>query len=171
MTVIRAEQPDDYDAIANVNRLAFRQESEAQLVAALRETAGFDPALSLVALRDDRIVGHIIFSPISIETAGGPVPALALAPMAVLPDFEHQGIGSELVNAGLDACRRKGHAIVVVLGHPEYYPKFGFTPASEHGLQAPFPVRDDAFMALALTPDGLRDVSGTVRYPPAFGKV
>ena len=121
--VIRSEQLADHAAIAEVNREAFGQEGEPRLVAALRKAEGFDPALSLVALRDDAIVGHILFSPIQIEREGGDVPAIALAPMAVRPAFQRQGIGSALVRGGLEACRRAGHRIVVVLGHAEYYPR------------------------------------------------
>ncbi len=171
MTTIRPEQPDDYAAIDEVNRLAFGQEAEGRLVATLREADDFDPALSLVAVRDDRVVGHILFSPIAIETEGGDVPAIALAPMAVLPDYQRRGIGSELVREGLEACRRQGHRVVVVLGHPAFYPRFGFTPAIGNGIRCPFDVPDEAFMAMALTPGGLDGIKGVVRYPPAFDQV
>ena len=127
--VIRSEQLADHAAIANVNREAFGQEGEPRLVAALRDAEGFDPQLSLVALHDDAVVGHILFSPIEIVRDGGDVPAVALAPMAVLLEFQKQGIGSALVRAGLKACGRAGYRMVVVLGHADYYPRFGFTPA------------------------------------------
>ncbi len=170
--VIRSEQVDDHAAIAEVNREAFGQEDEPRLVAALRDAEGFDPQLSLVALRDDGVVGHILFSPLDIVKDGGEVPAiaraLALAPMAVRPAYQRQGIGSALVRAGLEACRRAGHRIVVVLGHAEYYPRFGFTLAGEHGLRAPFEVPDEAFMVLSLVDGGLDDVAGVVRYPAPF---
>ncbi len=165
---IRAEQPGDHIAIETVNRSAFGQPDEARLVASIRQTSGYDPSLSLVALRDGRIVGHILFSPIHIETDHGDSPALALAPMAVLPDWQRQGIGSELVRAGLDAARRAGHRIVIVVGHAEYYPRFGFVPAGKYRLRAPFPVPDEAFMVLKLSPGSLEGISGLVRYPPAF---
>ena len=172
--VIRSEQLADHAAIAEVNREAFGQEGEPRLVAALRDADGFDPQLSLVAVRDDGVVGHILFSPIHIERDSGDVPAeararaLALAPMAVRPAYQRQGIGSALVRAGLEACRRAGHRIVVVLGHAEYYPRFGFTLAGEHGLRAPFEVPDEAFMVLSLVDGGLDDVAGVVRYPAPF---
>ncbi len=169
--VIRSEQSDDHAAIAEVNREAFGQENEARLVAALREAEGFDPQLSLVALRDDAVVGHILFSPIDIVRDSGDVPALALAPMAVRPEFQRQGIGSALVRAGLKACSRAGYRMVVVLGHSDYYPRFGFTPASERGVRAPFEVPDEAFMVLSLVDGGLDDVAGIVRYPAAFSDV
>jgi len=171
MTTIRPEQSSDYAAAEEVNRLAFGQDAEAQLVAKLREADGHDPALSLVAVSDGQVVGHILFSPILIETEGGKVAAMALAPMAVLPDYQRQGIGSALVRKGLEACRQAGHRIVVVLGHAEYYPRFGFKPANRHGLSSPFTVPDEVFMAMALVPGGLDDIGGVVRYPAAFDEV
>ena len=168
--VIRSEQVGDHVAIAEVNREAFGQEGEAGLVAALRDVEGFDAQLSLVALRDDAIVGHILFSPIDIVRDGADVPAraLALAPMAVRPAFQRQGIGSALVRAGLKACGRAGHRMVVVLGHADYYPRFGFTPACERGVRTPFDVPDEALMVLGLVEGGLDDVAGVVRYPAPF---
>ncbi len=153
MVTIRAEQSDDYAAVVEINRLAFGQDNEAQLVAELRKAEDFDPSLSLVAVSD------------------GEVGALALAPMAVLPDYQRRGIGSALVRNGLAACRRAGQRIVVVLGHAEYYPRFGFTPASGYGVTAPFSVPDEAFMLLSLDSGGLDGISGVVRYPSAFSEV
>ncbi len=170
--VLRPEQPDDHAAIAEVHRSAFGQENEARLVAALRDAEGFDPQLSLVALRGDAVVGHILFSPIHIERDGNDVPAiaraLALAPMAVRPAYQRQGIGSALVRAGLKACGCAGYRMVVVLGHADYYPRFGFTPAGQRGVRAPFEVPDEAFMVLSLVDGGLDDVAGIVRYPAPF---
>lgn len=171
MTTIRSEQPCDYIVVEQVNRLAFGQDGEARLVAKLREADGHDPALSLVAIRDDRVVGHILFSPILIETDGDDVRALALAPMAVLPDDQRQGIGTSLVREGLEACRQRGHRIVVVLGHAHYYPRFGFARASLHGVRCPFAVPDEAFMVMALVPGSLDNINGVVRYPGAFDEV
>jgi len=169
MTTIRAETPADIEAISEVNRLAFGRENEARLVETIRDTPGFIPALSLVAERDGRVVGHVLFSRIAIRTGGGPdIPALALAPVAVLPEHQGQGIGAALIRTGLDRARDLGHRIVVVVGHPNYYPRFGFTPARAQGLEAPFPVSDPAFMALALVPGALDGVHGLVVYPEAF---
>ena len=114
------------------------------------------------------LVGHILFSPISIETNETSTPALALAPMSVLPACQKRGTGSLLVEAGLRACRRLGHGIVVVLGHSSYYPRFGFAPAVGNGAQAPFPVPDNALMVLELVPGALRGVTGTLKYPSEF---
>ncbi len=167
-TIIRPEQPGDHAAIDEVNRLAFEGETEARLVAAIRTADGFDPSLSLVAVRDGQLVGHIMFSAIHVETDQANVPAAALAPMAVVPVHQRRGIGSELVREGLEACRRAGHRIAVVVGHADYYPRFGFIPAGRHGLRPPFPVPDEAFMALALTSCSLNGIRGVVRYPAAF---
>jgi len=114
---------------------------EAQLVDALRRDGDFIPELSLFAVDEGRIVGHILFPPVTISSSEENVAALALAPMAVLPEFQGCGIGSRLVREGLAACRRLGHRIVVVVGHPAYYPKFGFSPARAQGIDVPFPSR------------------------------
>ncbi|UCD57603.1 MAG: N-acetyltransferase, partial [Candidatus Hydrogenedentota bacterium] len=118
-----------------------------------------------------QIVGHILFTPIIIETQRGAVSALALAPMAVRPEFQNQGVGSELVRQGLKECRRLGHKVVVVVGHPTYYPRFGFSSARAKGLEAPFHVSDEAFLALELVPAALDGRSGMVKYPSEFDEV
>jgi putative acetyltransferase len=168
---IRPETGADEAAIHAVVTAAFGRDDEARLVSALRQTEHFIGALSLVAERDARIVGHILFTRIDIRTPWHDVPALALAPLAVHPENQHSGIGARLVRDGLQRCRELGHAIVIVLGHPEYYPRFGFSPARPQGVEAPFPVRNEAFMALALTPEALQGVSGVVRYPAPFVEV
>src|SRR5215204_5594172 len=125
---IRPETPADAAAVDDVNRLAFGGDAEAALVAALR--AGGYARVSLVAEADEQVVGHVLFSRLPIEAgAGVVVEALALAPLAVRPSFQRRGIGTRLVGAGLRACAGQGHRIVVVLGHPEYYPRFGFSAA------------------------------------------
>ena len=167
----RAEQPDDCAGIDGVHRLAFGQEDEARLVRKLRAAHGFDLTLSLVAVRDGELVGHILFSPIRIEGEGGDVPALALAPMAVLPAWQRRGVGSVLVHEGLAASRQAGHCIVVVVGHADYYPRFGFTPAGRRNLRLPFASPDAAFMALALMPGALKGLDGAIRYSPPFTDV
>src|SRR5205823_10756103 len=122
--LIRSETSADYEAIRHVNHLAFGQEDEARLVDALRE-GGYVRA-SLVAEQAGQVVGHILFSDLPILTAAGTVSALALAPLAVLPEFQNQGIGSALIRRGLAVCQEQGHQIVVVVGHPPFYPRFGF---------------------------------------------
>lgn len=167
--VIRSEQLEDHARVDEVHRRAFGQPDEAQLVAAIRQADGFDPFLSLVAVQNEQLLGHILFSPISIVGENGDVPALALAPMAVIPGCQRQGIGSELVAAGLQTARLAGHRIVIVLGHAKYYPRFGFVRCSQFDITSPFPAPDEAFMVMALTPGSLEDVSGEVRYPAPFG--
>jgi putative acetyltransferase len=164
--VIRPEKPADLDAIRQVNRLAFGQDDEPRLVDALRE--GGYVRLSLVAERAGQVVGHILFSDLPILTECGTVPGLALAPMAVLPEDQNQGIGSALVRKGLNECRQQGHKIVVVLGHPHFYPRFGFSSRMTANLASPFSGRD-SFMALELVPGALDGVAGRVQYPPPFG--
>jgi len=168
---IRAETADDLAAIRRVNVAAFGRENEARLVQTLRSSPGFIRDLSLVAADADHVVGHILFSSIRILSGVSPIAALALAPMAVLPGLQSRGLGSRLVRAGLGECRRLGHRIVIVVGHPAYYPRFGFSPARACGLEAPFPVPDPAFLALELVPGALAAARGLVEYPPAFSEV
>jgi putative acetyltransferase len=126
------------------------------------------PNLSLVAIEDDRLVGHILFSEIAIATSQGEITALALAPLAVLPQFQNRGIGSQLVREGLKQCQFLGYRIVIVLGHPNFYTRFGFAPAINKGLRSPFPVPDEAFMVLELVPGALTGISGMVQYSSPF---
>jgi putative acetyltransferase len=163
--LIRPETTADHEAIRHVNRLAFRQHVEARLVDALRD-GGYILA-SLVAERDEQVVGHILFSDLHIVTEAGTVPALALAPLAVLPEVQNQGIGSALVRRGLEVCKEQGHRIVVVLGHPHFYPRFGFSAKLASALASPFG-GGDSWMALELVPGALDQVSGQVVYPAPF---
>ncbi len=169
MIIIRHETPSDIAAIQAVNKQAFDgREAEPGLVDAIRKSENFIPEFSLIAEENGRILGHILFSRIHIETENGQVPALALAPMAVLPGYQKQGIGSQLVKRGLDECKRLRHAIVIVLGHPAYYPRFGFSASSAKALDCPFGDWGEVWMALALIPGALQGVRGKVVYPPAF---
>jgi putative acetyltransferase len=164
--LIRPETNADHQAIRHVNRIAFGQGEEARLVDALRD--GGYVQVSLVVEVGGQVVGHILFSDLPIITRAGTVPALALAPMAVLPEFQNQGIGSALVQRGLEACRQQGHRIVVVLGHAHFYPRFGFSPKLAAHLESPFS-GSDSFMAVELVPGALDGVAGRVQYPPPFG--
>ncbi|ASS65839.1 MULTISPECIES: N-acetyltransferase [unclassified Paenibacillus] len=169
---IRTEMPRDIGAIHEINALAFGREDEALLVAAVRASAAFVPELSLVAEEDGALIGHILFSVASVETPEGkPEPTLALAPMAVKPEFQQRGIGSELVREGLERAAELGFRHAIVLGHPEFYPRFGFRPARPSGIEAPFPVPEEAFMAVELLAGALEGISGIVRYPAAFDSV
>ncbi|HEX5271417.1 MAG TPA: GNAT family N-acetyltransferase [Gemmataceae bacterium] len=162
---VREETPEDLEAIREVNRRTFGREGEARLVDALRD--GGYLRLSLVAEEGGQVVGHILFSDLPIVTPTGTRHALALAPMAVLPERQRQGVGSRLVREGLRAGVAAGHRAVVVLGHPDYYPRFGFSARLAGRLKAPF--SGPAFMALELVPGALDGVTGEVRYPPPFG--
>jgi putative acetyltransferase len=169
MTNIREETPEDFRAVRRVNELAFGRPQEATLVEALKDKA--DSYLSLVAEAEGQIVGHIFFSPVTIESGEGAHDAFALAPMAVLPEFQGRGVGSRLVLEGLEECLKRGHELVFVLGHPEYYPRFGFEPTSRRGITCEFPVPEEVFMLKELRAGALEGVRGVVRYHPEFGKV
>jgi putative acetyltransferase len=167
---IRAETPDDFAAVRRVNECAFGRSAEADLVDALR--AHGKATISLVAVQAGNVVGHILFSPVTIESGSEALPVSGLAPMAVLPEFQRRGIGSRLVKRGLEQCRNAGHRGVVVLGHPEYYPRFGFVPASRFGISSEYAVPDEVFMALELREGALRDCRGGVaKYQPEFSQV
>ena len=167
MITTRPETTHDMEAIRAVNRLAFGGDDEARLVDALRD--GGYARLSLVAEIDRQIVGHILFSDLLIVTPSETVPALALAPMAVLPDHQRQGIGSELARRGLAVCRELGHSIVIVLGHPDFYPRFGFSVELASRLQSVY--SGESFMALELVAGALGGTDGEVLYPPPFGEL
>ncbi len=166
MVTVRAEAAADIPAVHRVNELAFGRPGEADLVDALRAAAR--PYISLVAVDEGRVVGHIFFSPVTLEGEDSAI--LGLAPMAVLPEAQRRGIGSRLVRAGLEECRRIGCDAVVVLGHPEYYPRFGFVPASRKGLRCEYPVPDEVFMVTELRPNALSR-QGLVKYRPEFARV
>ncbi len=166
MLTIRPETPEDVDSIRYVNEQAFGQKEEAELIERLRNRAAL--TLSLVAVQKDEIVGHIAFSPITIESRGTSFEAIALAPMAVLPAYQGKGIGSQLVRVGLESCPRLGYEMVVVLGHTGYYPRFGFTPAKSKGIDCEFEVPEEAWMILELREGALAGRSGTVKFQPEF---
>ena len=166
--LIRAEEEADRAAVYAVNESAFETPAEAQLVDALREQA--QPVVSLVAENDGKVVGHIMFSPVSLS--GHPnLGVMGLAPMAVVPDYQRKGVGSALTGAGLDRCRQLGFAAVIVLGHPGYYPRFGFSPSSRFGIDSEYQVPEEVFMAMELQPGALSGKRGTIKYHAAFSEV
>jgi putative acetyltransferase len=156
-------------AIRRVNELAFGRAAEADLVDALRAHGRI--SLSLVAERGGEVVGHILFTRVLIESDTEWTVGVGLAPIAVLPAHQEMGIGSLLARAGLAECRRAGHGCVVTLGHPAYYPRFGFVPARRHGLAWEHPAPAEAFMVLPLRAGAIPAGGGLVRYAPEFGQV
>lgn len=164
--IIRHEEPADQAAIRRVNEAAFGGSGEANAIDALRERGQL--VLSLVAVHDQQVVGHILFTPAIIEAPDRVWSALGLAPLAVLPEYQRQGIGTSLMKTGLGECRQLGYERVIVLGHVEYYPRFGFVPAYRYGIGNEFGVTGDAFMVLELSPGALRGVSGVAKYQPEW---
>jgi putative acetyltransferase len=165
--LVRPETAADIDVVAELNRVAFGGPDEARIVDALR--GAVSPLVSLVADDAGAVVGHILCSPVTLV----PAPTLrvmGLAPMAVLPSHQRTGVGTALARAALDACRARGASAVVVVGHPTYYPRFGFVPASRFGLTCEYEVPDEVFMAMELHPDGLAGQSGLVRFHAAFNQ-
>jgi putative acetyltransferase len=168
MVTIRPEEARDREAVRRANEAAFGRRDEADLVEALHRAGA--ALVSLVAEVDAAAVGHILFTPVFIEP-GGPTQVAGLGPMAVVPEFQRRGIGTLLVRQGLDRCRRAGAAAAVVVGHPDYYPRFGFRPSNDFGLRCAFDVPPDVFMVMELVPQSLRGVSGLVRYHHAFSEM
>jgi putative acetyltransferase len=168
MLCIRSEQPQDSGPIDAVHLAAFPSDAEARLVSLLRKNG--HASVSLVCEIGGRVVGHILFSPVEIAGKTSNSSGLGLAPLAVLPEFQRMGIGSSLVTAGLAACRQSGCGFVVVLGHPEYYPRFGFRKASRLGLSNEYQA-DEAFMVIELVSGSLPPAGGLVRYGPEFAEL
>jgi putative acetyltransferase len=168
--LIRAEKENDRDAVYAVNLSAFETPSEAKLVDILREQA--QPVVSLVAEDEDdgAIVGHIMFSPVLLPGYAG-LKIIGLAPMAVAPEHQRKGIGSALVRAGLEQCKQLDFGAVVVLGYPEYYPRFGFKPSKRFSIEWEYEVPEESFMLIELHPGYLRGASGKIEYHEAFKNV
>ena len=167
MITIREEKPTivEIAAIREVNNRAFGQEQEANIVDALR--ANRTLLLSLVAISNEGVVGHISYSPALIDNLQG----AALGPMAVLPEHQRKGIGSQLIQVGNSKLREEQCPFIVVVGHPEYYPRFGFVRASFFGLTPEWNLPEDIFMVLVLDEERMRGVSGLVKYPREFSTV
>lgn len=169
MLVIRDETRRDIGQVRMINIEAFAQTDEANLVDALRTSC--EDVVSLVAELDGRVVGHILFSPATVEAGGRTVHGMGLAPMAVLPEHQRDGVGARLVEEGMARMESDGCPFVIVLGHPGYYPRFGFERASEHGIECQWRVPDEAFMIRILDPEVMAGAAGVARYRPEFDGV
>ena len=166
---IRDEKISDKEDIWKLNSAVFETEAEANLVNALRDSGC--EFISLVAETKEKIVGHILFTPVKLTGNENKLKIMGLAPMAVMNQYQNRGIGSKLVKAGLEHCRLLGYDAVVVLGHPNYYPKFGFTPSIKYGIKSEYNVSDEVFMILELSPESLRDQKGIIKYHKEFDSV
>ncbi|NIM97973.1 MAG: GNAT family N-acetyltransferase [candidate division Zixibacteria bacterium] len=169
MIRIREEQPQDIKAIRKVNIRAFGQTQEATLVDKLRQNC--NDLLSLVALMENHVVGHILFSPAAVEVEHGTIRGMGLAPMAVLPVYQRRGIGSELIRSGIVRLSSRGCPFVIVLGHAHYYPRFGFEPASRYGIRSEWEAPVNAFMILVLDKSEMQGISGVAKYRPEFVEI
>jgi putative acetyltransferase len=163
---VRPEEPEDAGAVARVNDLAFKGPAEAAIIRRLWAAGAV--TLSLVAVKGEEVIGHVMFSPVEIDHDGQSITAVGLGPVAVHPDHQGQGIGTALCEAGLSRLAAAGHKIAIVLGHPTYYPRFGFEPAVQYGIRWEKDVPDEVFMVIALEDGALDGVHGVVRYHPAF---
>jgi putative acetyltransferase len=166
--IVRCEHKGDAKercAIRAINEAAFRRSDEADLVENLQRDGAV--LLSVVAEVERQTVGHLLFSRMSIETDAGAVLAVALAPVAVLPGHQRRGIGEQMIRYGLEVLRRRGERIVIVLGHPDYYGRIGFSSEKARSLESPFP--PEAYLALELSTGALEGIRGKVRYASAFG--
>ncbi len=164
---IRKERPGDEKAVFDVNFRAFGQDAEPKIVDELRKNC--PEGVSLVAEEQGKIVGHILFTPARIETASKPVHGMTLAPLAVAPEYQRKGIGSALIEAGIETLRTSEIPFIVVLGHPDYYPKFGFEKASKYGIRCEYDqVPDEAFMIIVFQPKAMEGIRGTAKMRPEF---
>ncbi|THH37977.1 GNAT family N-acetyltransferase [Neolewinella litorea] len=170
---IRQEMPQDHPAVFALIQEAFAAEPlsdhrEQFLVEWLRRSEAFVPELSLVAETDHRIVGHILLTRLKIRSGQDTSEALALAPVSVLPEYQRRGVGRRLIRAARERARTLGYLAVVLVGHADYYPRFGYQPAYRFGIELPFEVPQENSMVVALTEGGLKGVHGKVEYPPEF---
>lgn len=166
--IVRKEREKDFKSICEINNKAFKRKKESELIGRVRRCKDFIPELSLVSEEDGNVVGHILFSKIRI-IGEEEHESLALSPMAVLPEFQRQGIGGKLIKEGLNRARELGFDSVIVLGHKDYYPRFGFERASKWRIKCSFQIPDEVFMAIELKDGALANKSGIVKYPDEFG--
>lgn len=166
--LVREEQERDHAEVHAVNLAAFETPAEAKLVIRLRKEAR--PTISMVAVKGEEVVGHILFSPVVLSEHES-LQIMGLAPVAVAPEHQRKGVGSSLVRAGLKRCKETGYGAVVVLGHPEYYPHFGFVAAARSGVRFAYDAPEEAFMLLELQPGYLDNAQGTISYHAAFDPV
>ena len=173
MLTIREEEIKDYNEVEKVVEESFKtaefsDKDEHNLVRRLRKSSEFVKELSLIAEDENKILGYVLLTKALIKGESTSYETLALAPLAVLPEYQKSGIGKNLMNKAIERARELGYKSIVVLGHENYYPKFGFEKASKYGVKAPFEVPDEAYMILELLPGGLNGVSGIVEYSKAF---
>jgi predicted N-acetyltransferase YhbS len=171
--VIRQEEPADYPAVFDLIEAAFQFEPmsdhrEQYLVERLRQSSAFLPELSLLAEHDGEIIGHILLTKITIQNAEESDQSLALAPVSVLPQYQRKGVGGRLIGEAHRRAKSLGFQSVVLLGHQNYYPRFGYEPASKYGIKLSFDVPEENYMVIELTPGGLAGVKGIVKYPNEF---
>jgi len=170
MLKFRREENSDREEVYRIHQDAFQRDDEAELVEKLRKNKQFNSNLSFVALVDNKIVGHILFTPVQISSKS--ISSLALAPVSILSEYQRKGIGSQLIEYALNQLKSQGFSSVIVLGHEHFYPRFGFLPAKKFKIRAPFPLENEnCFMALELKPQAfpLDDKEGIVQYLPEFG--
>ncbi len=168
---IRPERTNEQGKVYEINRRAFNRAGEADLVDALRKTKRFNPGLLLVAEHYEELLGCILLYPVDIVEGSNITPALALAPVAVLPQHQRKGIGGKLVKVSLGKAKKLGFKSVIVLGNAAYYTRFGFKPASLWGIKPSFEVPEKNFMAIELEPEALRSAAGVVYYPKEYASV
>ncbi|OQP67322.1 hypothetical protein A3860_02925 [Niastella vici] len=168
---IHPEKPDDIDDVFELNKLVFGQENEARLVDHVRQGPNFIPELSLVAYSDGLLIGYILFSKVTITNGDYHYQSLGISSMVVHPVYQKRGVGAKMITFGLQKATELGYTDVFVFGHEYYFPKFGFLPAARWHIRPPFDAPAEVFMALELTPNALKNVSGVVEFPIEFSVI
>jgi len=173
--IIRQEKPSDFKMVFDLIEKAFKAETlsdhnEQFLVERLRKSSFFIPELSMIAEFENKVVGHILLTKVKIKNDKEEFSSLALAPVSVLPEYQRKGIGGMLINQAHKTAKELGHKSIVVLGHENYYPKFGYKQTNRYGIELPFDVPKENCMIIALTENGLEGVHGTVEYPKEFNE-